>query len=419
MSDTHKGIPIEELKPGMYIVALDRPWLSTPLFRHRGLVKDEKAIARLKRCGVRHIIIDPTKGRDVPTPAEADPVSQTARLVAGHNGAHVPPVTGTLHSTLKKSFKEDLALAEEVYLQAAAAVERLFSGFVTGVPLHCPAVRRVVTQILDRVLSNDGAIVTQVLLQQIRRSGENQFLHAVDTCVLSLVLGKECGLNFRELEELGTGALLHDVGQLCLPSSPHQNRSLAPEQKDHLLKSHPDLGASLLSSSRAFPDSCARIVLEHHERVNGSGYPNGLRGARISLLSQIVGLTDRYDAMTGGRDGEPHLPPGQAIRHLYRLGLAGEFQDALVERLIHCLGVYPVGSLVELSTGERGVVVAVNREERLKPSVKVIWDPKGALYPHPWCVDLSDTSPTNLRRSIRRLLDPAEERVDLASCFQD
>jgi hypothetical protein len=137
---------------------------------------------------------------------------------------------------------------------------------------------------------------------------------------------------------------------------------------------------AVLSKARGIREECRRIVLEHHERLDGSGYPAGLKGLAISPLSEIVGIVDMYDAMLSGREGRPSLPPAQAIKELYKHGLKGHCDRGWIERTIRCLGIYPVGSLVELSTGERGVVLAVNPVDALRPIVKVIWDAAGRAY---------------------------------------
>jgi HD-GYP domain-containing protein (c-di-GMP phosphodiesterase class II) len=158
-----------------------------------------------------------------------------------------------------------------------------------------------------------------------------------------------------------------------------------------------------------------RIVAEHHERNNGTGYPAGLRASDIAPLSQLVGLVDVYDALVTSRYGRPAITPPQAIRQIYKLGLAGEFDKVQVEHMIQCLGVYPIGSLVELSTGERAVVVSVKPELSVKPSLKIISDAKGQYYAEPLLIDLSQPEPDAPARSILHDLDPHHERCRVES----
>jgi HD-GYP domain-containing protein (c-di-GMP phosphodiesterase class II) len=427
MTNAKKQVSIDQLEPGMFVIGIDQSWLRTPFFTHRRLLKSQADIELLRRNGIRWVTIDTERGRDVDSNGHAagnghEPPGTVAELPEAPAADAAPPAAEAepkrpdhVHAD---TFAEELVRAAEVRGEAIIAVQRIFGGVTTGVPIDLPGVRKVVASMLDRILGNHGAMVTQVLLQQLRRAGEDLFVHAVDTSVLSLVIGKEHGLDFKELEDLGVGALLHDIGQLRLPQNILQKRGVFTEEEHKLMQLHPQLGASILATSPDLSAAVHRVALEHHERIDGSGYPGGLRGDAITVLAQIVGLVDRYDAMAGGRDGATRLPPGQAIRQLYQAGTNGQFDATLVERLVHCLGVYPIGSLVELSTGERGVVMALNSEQRTKPSVKIITDARGTPIPRPWTINLSDAGTTELRRAIRRILDASNEHIDIAAYFE-
>jgi HD-GYP domain-containing protein (c-di-GMP phosphodiesterase class II) len=260
-----------------------------------------------------------------------------------------------------------------------------------------------------------------ILLNRLRRTAGELFDHAVNAGVLALVVGREQGLDTAALEHLWLGAILHDIGHTRLPQNLVRKSGRYSVQEEKLLRLHPELGAGIVSQAHQLDEVCRRIVVEHHELLDGSGYPKGLPGTRISPLSQIVGLVDRYDALTGGRGGRAAMFPAQAVRELSQLGISRRYDPELVELMIGCLGVYPVGSLVELTTGERGVVIAQNPGERLKPTLTLIWEAPGRPYPIPWIVDLAAGSAEGKgsSRSIRRVLDPALEQVNLAACIED
>jgi len=171
------------------------------------------------------------------------------------------------------------------------------------------------------------------------------------------------------------------------------------------------LGALLLQNAEELPPLVRQIVLEHHERIDGSGYPNRLRGADVSFASQVVAITDAYDDMLSGRNQAP-LQPSEVLRQLFLQSNAGALDRALVERVIRCLGVYPIGSLVELNTGERGIVIAANRADTLKPTVRIMTTRTGMNQYNGPIVSLADTDGGAPERRIVAALDPGRERID-------
>ena len=212
------------------------------------------------------------------------------------------------------------------------------------------------------------------------------------------------------------GAMLHDVGISRLPRNLLRKSGAYTEQERRLMERHPILGATILRQSENIPELAQRIAIEHHERIDGSGYPYGIHGAEISLSSQLVAITDLYDNMLTGRN-RPPLQPIEVLRQLYLQSNAGALDRGLVEKVIHCLGVYPVGSLVELNTGERGIVIATNRADSLKPMLRIVSAVDGAAEPDGSIVDLAAAQSDAAERRIFRALDPAKEHFDLMATF--
>ena len=434
MSGTTKTISIDELRLGMFIERLDRSWLTTPFMRHRFVLSDAEDIALLKRYGIKRVVIDPTKGLDVeervgvpaahpevhppghrpitakaaaPSPA----VSPDTLPIAASSGAQAP--TSCLDRPASIPSREDLAIAGLVHSESVTAMQRILEGITSAVRLDSPALRTMVRRIHDRLLENRSAMMTVTRLQQLQRFDAHLFSHVVNVNVLAMAIGIEQGLDARTLEELALGALLHDVGEIRLPLNLFRKGDTLSAAERDLLHQHPRLGLSMLSHSPDMTETIRRIIVEHHERYDGSGYPSHLRGEAIAPLSQLVGLVDVYDALVTSRYGRPAITPPQAIRQIYKLGLAGQFHKTQVEHMIQCLGVYPIGSLVELSTGEQAVVVSTKAELSVKPSLKIICDARGRPYPQPLLIDLSEPDTEGPARSILRDLDPQQEDCPL------
>jgi HD-GYP domain-containing protein (c-di-GMP phosphodiesterase class II) len=274
--------------------------------------------------------------------------------------------------------------------------------------LNSPRARQTVNDLLGSVTRSPEA---SLLLTQMRRFQNDLFTHAVNVCVLSLVVGTLEGLG-DGVAELGLGALLHDIGQVRLPRNLIRKTDGFTDQERRLLEQHPALGAAILEQAKDIPVTVRQIAMEHHERLNGTGYPLQRRGSDISLLSRLVAITDVYDAMITGRCGVIQRPI-DVLRQLYLDANAGAFDRDLVEKVIRALGVYPVGSLVELNTGERGIVLAANRTDTLKPTIRLVLSRDGLPLSRGPIVSLAEEESVARGRQIRRTLDPGRERFDI------
>ena len=407
-SNTRKRIPLEQLKPGMYVLELDRSWLNTPFIFHRKHIKDVGDIELLAKHGIREVVIDPDQGVDVETPTGGTSEVPTVNDSVARTESAAARRMRIQHERVLQPLVRELTVAHKIQEQALTTAESIFEGVGRGSPLNCPAAKQTVTELFGSVTRSPEA---NLLLTQMRRFQNDLFTHAVNVCVLSLVVGTLEGFA-SEIYELGMGALLHDIGQIRLPRNLIRKNERLSEQERRLMQQHPDLGAAILEQEEGIPGAVRRIVAEHHERVNGTGYPVGSGGEAISLMSQIVAITDVYDAMITGRNGVVRRPI-EVLRQLYLEANAGAFNRELIEKVIRCLGVYPVGSLVELNTGERGIVLAANRTDTLRPTIRLILTHDGLSLSRGPVVCLAEEESIDMGRQIVRTLDPGKERIDI------
>lgn len=412
-ASTRKRVKIADVRPGMYVVGLDRPWLQTPFLFHRKLLHRSEEIDQLKQHGIREVVIDTARGADVSEAADANPatgdVSATSHgdvpAIDGQ-GAAAQPQPLTAERVLQPIARE-IDHARSIHQEALTLAQTIFEGAGGGVPIDCKVTARVATSLQDSVVRSPEA---HLLLMQMRRFQKDLFTHAVNVCVLSLVVAmtEDFGDN---LEALAVGALLHDIGEIRLPRSLLHKSSNYTDVEAKMLNQHPVLGAALLGQSEGFSLLAQRIVLDHHERIDGTGYPRGAQAADLSVYSQIVALTDSYDDMLSGRN-RTALPPTEVLRQLFLQANSGSADRSLVEKVIRSLGVYPIGSVVELNTGERGVVVATNRTVALKPIVRIIMSSSGRVHHHGPIISLADAARGSIERRIVGVLDPVKERID-------
>jgi HD-GYP domain-containing protein (c-di-GMP phosphodiesterase class II) len=350
-----KRIAIQDLRPGMFIAGMDQSWFQTPFLRHKWLVKREDEITLLRSYGIQDIFIDTEKGCDV---MEVPSIQESSKAQEVSDEMPSPP------SFDPGPNPEDIESARVLRAEAISTLDLFFSQMEAPSPQHLMEVRGVVSTLLDGLLEHQAAMVSLI---QMRRFDASLATHGVDTGVLSMAVGQENGCAPSHLKLLGLAALVHDIGQLRLPLNLLRKIQPYSPQDHRLIQAHCDMGEAMLNQFPDFPEESKRMVLQHHERLDGSGYPKGLRGGEISELTQILSIADTYDAQISGRCSQPPVPPARALSELFKAAVAGQYNSALVQRLIQLLGVYPIGSLVRLNTGEEAVVVWVHSHCGLGP----------------------------------------------------
>ena len=351
-------IEVDELQIGMFVCRLDRPWEETP-FPLQGIELASQAdIATLRKfCNVVYI----DARRHVVYPPRAlmrTTLSQTRFKAATHY--------------------DDLALVEEEAPRARVAldnasliVDKIFGDVVSGRELSVEHVEHAVRPLVASVLRSADAFF---LVEGLRRHDSYSFSHAVSCSALAAAFGRHLGFDEDTIFSLAAGGLLMDVGKTCLPQSllDYQG-SLGPDEVD-IIRTHVRHGLALVTESDITNQDVLDIMSTHHERHDGSGYPAGLAGNVIPITGRMLGIIDSYDAMSSARPYRAATSRHQALRQIYA-ARNHLFQAELVEQFQVCLGVYPTGSLVELSTGEVAIVMAQNQIRRLRPRVAILSTP--------------------------------------------
>jgi HD-GYP domain-containing protein (c-di-GMP phosphodiesterase class II) len=396
-----KRIAIQNLRPGMYIVGMDQSWFQTPFLRHKWLVKRDDEITLFRSYGIQDVFIDTEKGCDVPMDSSVSESPNTQTF------SDAPPSSPHLDFGPNP---EDIESARLLRAEAISTLDLFFQQMEAPSPQHLMEVRGVVSTLLDGLLEHQAAMVSLI---QMRRFDANLATHGVDTGVLAMAVGQEYGCDPSALKLLGLAAMVHDIGQLRLPLNLLQKVQPYSPQDHKLIQAHCDMGEAILNQFPDFPQESKQMVLQHHERLDGSGYPKGLKGNEISELTQILSIADTYDAQISGRCSQPPVPPARALSELYRAAVAGQYATILVQQLIHLLGVYPIGSLVRLNTGEQAVVIWVHSHSRLTPTIKLLKNALGEPYEEQEIIDLSSKTNNGASRSIQESIDPHEAGWDL------
>ncbi len=394
-------IGIDELQPGMLIEALDRSWLSTPFFRHKMTITSTRQIAQLKACGVRTLIV-----RIEPEEAEEEPVIESdipdkSAVPDTDEAASMPPLV---------PFEEELAVARQVYQAAKTVIQNAMHDVRLGRAINADAVRAVVSDMTDSVFRNPDALSS---LSRLKRFDEYTFYHSVNTALLAMSLGRSLGFDRSTLHLAGVGTLLHDIGKMKIPLEVLNKPGRFEAHEMEMMKQHVLRGVEVLATTTGLGESYIQPALEHHERVNGDGYPHRRAKQDISQLGLITAIVDIYDAMTSDRCYHKGRPAHEILQLLYRLSLDGHLDSTLVQRFIQVVGVYPVGSIVELNTGETGIVKQVNHHAPLTPVVLFVKNAGNTLLSKPCEWDLSQQAETP-HRAITAVLNPHQTGIDPA-----
>lgn len=391
----------------MFITGLDQSWFQTPFLRHQWRVKRDDEITLLRSYGIQEVIIDTNQGTD--TFSESGSSSSSLSLGSSTE------TTTSFPSYAGGPDPEEIQSARVLRAEAISTLDMFFRQMEGTDSHHIGEVRSVVGTLLDGILEHQAAMISLI---QMRRFDPDLASHCVDTGVLSMAIGKEHGCEVSSLKALGLAALLHDIGQLRLPLNLVRKPTPYTARDHKVMQGHPEMSLALLRQYPDLPEETRHMIFAHHERLDGSGYPHGLNGSHISDLTQILSIADTYDAQISGRCSEPPVPPSRALSELYRAAVGGQYHLNLVQRLIQLLGVYPIGTLVRLTTNEQAIVVWVASHARMHPTIKLLKDSLGNLYADQELIDLSAQPAGSPQRAILEALDPQQEGWDIPKLLE-
>jgi putative nucleotidyltransferase with HDIG domain len=394
-----KKVPVEELQLGMYIAELDRPWRETPFMFQGFEIRSHDDIEQLKRhC--RFVYVDtpdtPSAGAPIrrpsmapattPQPGEPTRTSTTGTIHFDEykllKQVESPRFSGAYHD--RTSLEEEISEIRQTHSQARAVVQTFMEDARLGRSIDGPGAKRVVGELVDSVLRNPDALTC---FTQLKKRDEYTAMHSLHVCILALTFGRHLGLPPEELRILGIGAMLHDIGKMKMPLDVLNKPGELTENEFQLMKTHVPLGVDILEQISGIPQAAVQVARCHHERYSGGGYVNGYRGDQIGLYGMIGGIVDCYDAITSDRAYHTGLSAHLTLKEMYTWR-GREFHAGLIEQFIQCMGIYPIGSVVALNTGEVGVVITMNRLRRLKPRVALVRKADGTSFGTSTVVDL-------------------------------
>ena len=375
-----KKIDARDVQIGMYIAELDRPWLETPFMFQGFELESKEALNKLQEL-CRYVWIETSQGLDYVPPKrggahlamqrmeqlakEDDEIKQIVRRLA----AEVRQPAGQRKAYPDQtSFEEELGHAKEIEADTRNAIRESFQEIKRGKPVDLGLAGKAVGRMVDSIVRNPDALVC---LSQLKEVSEYTALHSIRSCILALAFGRHLALSKDEMNVLGLGALLHDIGMVKIPEEILEKRGGLTEHEFRTMTRHVPWGLQVVSESGGLPPGALDVIAQHHERGDGGGYPYKRSQTGITPAGYIGAIVDVYDAVTSDHIYKTGLSAEEALKRMYEWR-EKDFSAHMIEEFIRCMGIFPIGSLVELSTGSIGVVITINRARRLKPKVALV-----------------------------------------------
>lgn len=397
-------IDVTELKVGMYVSKLDRPWLETSfLFQGFELINTDDINAVQQQC--EHVYIDVARQKKID--------------ITHYQARNTPFSKGWLEKSnppkKKSSFSEEFAYSESVYHHTSSIVKSFMEDIAFGRPVNVEIAKKAVSECVESIMKSPDALMW---LSQLKNADEYTSQHSMNVCIFSITLGRRLGLSVAELEDIGLCGLMHDIGKMKIPQTVLSKQGRFEPEELSLMRSHATEGWKLLMASNDIPGCVIDAAYGHHERLDGKGYPRGLTENQIHPYTRIVTITDMYDAITSDRVYKKSRTHLEAI-NIMTNNIGNKLDSGLVIKFIECLGIYPPGNIVEMTNGEVAVVIEVNDEKKLKPKVTMLLD-EDKKQVKPRFVDLAklDLDSSGQTYAIKRMLKYDEFDINMNQLYK-
>ncbi len=394
-----KKISVEQLKVGMHLKEFCGSWMEHPFWRTGFVITDPKDIRTILASSIKEVWIDASKGDDV-APGEVA-VSETESEAQVEAELH--QATLGSRDIAPVSTAVELERAAKICKQSKQAVISMFQEARMGKAVDTGGAKKLVEEISDSVARNPSALIS---LARLKTVDDYTYMHSVAVCAMMVGLAKQLGLDEAQTRLAGLAGLMHDLGKALMPMEVLNKPGKLTDAEFAIIKTHPEEGHRLLLTGQDVDLAVLDVCLHHHEKTDGSGYPKGLKADEISLFAKMGAVCDVYDAITSNRPYKAGWDPAESLRKMAEWA-NGHFDNLVFQAFVKSLGIYPIGSLVRLSSGRLGVVVSQSGKSLTTPLVKVFFSTKSNLRIQPSVVDLSAAATTE---KILSREDPAKWR---------
>ncbi len=379
-----KKIPTQQVQLGMFLQSMEGSWLSHPFWKTKFVLREQADLDALLSSGVPAVWIDISKGADLPaTVVVAGSAALEPAVLATVPEAAAPPAKPA--RAARVSLGAEIEQATQLMNRSREQVTALFGEARLGNAIKSEQCLPLVEEIANSVARNPSALIS---LARLKTKDDYTYMHSVAVCALMVSLGRQLGLDDEQTREAGMAGLLHDIGKMAMPLDILNKPGQLTETEFTVMRSHPVRGYQMLKNSGGVPAAALDVCLHHHEKMDGTGYPQKLQGEQISLLARMGAVCDVYDAITSTRPYKTAWDPAGSIQRMAQW--TGQFDPAVFKAFVMCVGIYPVGSLVKLESGRLAVVLDLNPHNLAAPVVRVFYSTRSKLPISVQTLDLSD-----------------------------
>ena len=376
-----KKISVNQLTMGMHLKEFCGSWMDHPFWRTGFVITNEKDLVAIRASAIKEVWIDSGKGSDVAAgEASVAEVESEAQVQAD-----VQAVTARQKDVAPVTASVEFARAAKICAQSKRAVISMFEEARMGKAVDTGEAQQLVEEITDSVSRNPGALIS---LARLKTADDYTYMHSVAVCAMMVALSKQLGLDEEQTRLAGISGLMHDLGKAAMPMDVLNKPGKLTEAEFAIIKRHPEEGHRLLLTGSDVDPMVLDVCLHHHEKTDGSGYPKGLKDEEISLYAKMGAVCDVYDAITSNRPYKAGWDPAESLRRMAEWS-KGHFDIRVFQAFVKSLGIYPIGSLVKLSSGKLAVVIEQTGKSLTTPTVKVFFSTKSNLRLTPEILDLS------------------------------
>jgi len=396
-SNTETKVDVRNLKIGMYVSRLDRPWLESTFMFQGFELKTLNDIQEVQQqCS--YVFVDSAKESKSKRPmARSTPYSK-----GWLEDRKAPKKTS--------NFSEEFVYADAIHGRTSGLVKSFMEHATLGKSINVEIAKVAVAECVQSIIKSPDALMW---LTQLKNRDEYTSQHSMNVCIYAITLGRQLDLAEPELEELGLCGMMHDMGKMQIPLEVLNKPGRFEPKELAIMQTHPTRGWRLLMSSHGMPGSAIDAAYGHHERMDGKGYPRGLTAERIAPYTRIVTIADMYDALSSDRvykKGKTHLESIKIMTH----ASGDQLDEDLVFKFIEGLGIYPPGNIVEFGNGEVAIIIETNPQKKLKPKVTMLLNEHKKRV-KPRLVDLAklDLDASGSLYSIKRMVRPEDYDIDI------